>query len=121
MSGELPLPNQLDLNKVPAGGTGSCYYNNTPINTTVFKGGKKNNSSNNRTNKSMVNDNKKNDNKKNDNNEPMMGGNHKNHMGGKKNDKNAPDMIEMGGGKHKVHTGPRGGKYIVRGGVKVYI
>ena len=45
MSGELPLPNQLDLNKVPAGGTGSCYYNNTPINTTVFKGGKKNNSS----------------------------------------------------------------------------
>jgi hypothetical protein len=36
-------------------------------------------------------------------------------MGGKK------EEIEMGGGKHKVHTGPRGGKYIVRGGVKVYI
>jgi len=61
-------------------------------------------------------------------------------MGGKKNDKDNKDKnggegempmnqqmggkkeeIEMGGGKHKVHTGPRGGKYIVRGGVKVYI
>ena len=71
----------------------------------------------------MVNDNKN----KNDKNDKKEGGKFSLmnvlfprttviHGGGDKK-----EIVEMGGGKHKVHTGPRGGKYIVRGGVKVYI
>jgi hypothetical protein len=38
-------------------------------------------------------------------------------MGGKNNNKN--QKLEVGG--NKVYTGPRGGKYIMRNGDKVYL
>ena len=30
-------------------------------------------------------------------------------------------MVEFNGGNYKVHTGPRGGKYIMHSGKKVYL
>jgi hypothetical protein len=115
-----------------SGGEGSCYFNNTPKETNAFMGGKNKTSNNNKRmpsplkggnkndnnkNNNNKNDNNKNNNNKNDNNnnEPMMGGNIKPMIGGKNNNQ----KLEVGG--NKVYTGPRGGKYIMRNGDKVYL
>jgi hypothetical protein len=98
-----------------------------PLTPVTSKGGK-NKTSNNNRNKNMdayakemtQGGNKNNKNNNNKKNEPMMGGTcgtGKPMMGGKNNNKN--QKLEVGG--NKVYTGPRGGKYIMRNGDKVYL
>ena len=111
---EVPMLNAMTAGKNTrknknSGGNGSCYFNNTPKETNAFMGGKNKTSNNNkRMPGTILKGGKKNDNNNDNNkNKPMMGG------------KNNNQKLEVGG--NKVYTGPRGGKYIMRNGDKVYL